>query len=302
MTARATVRLGQTGLGTAEAFGSPTVRTRAGQALTAIASAEALGVVTMRSTVRLGTTGIPSAEQFGRVGIPSQQGRTLAGIPSAEVFGSPTLSQAFATVTTFPNGQTLTSHAMSPLQLNMTLQTLTCQMLGLDPANDPTCYSKVRLEWPSGGQPGWKISEDICFLRVTEEEDAYSHIRDRKLVTIDGQTISSIDTYTRVWRVSWALYGPSSFDHARLMRSGLLTADFPHDTLAAQGLYLITDMAATTRAPELFQGQWWDRTDLSCKLNELVTETLTVPSIASADVLIYNHSGEVAEVDIPPHS
>jgi hypothetical protein len=197
--------------------------------------------------------------------------------------------------TTFPNGQALISSALAPQAISTLLQTLTCQMLGINPATDSLAYSKVRLEWPQAGQPGWGLGDDVCFVKCVEEDDSYNRIRDRRFGTQSG-SYGSTDTYTRVWRVSWALYGPNSFDNARLIKSALFSADFTHDTLAASSLYLVTDIPATRRAPEKFQNQWWDRSDLDIRLNEFVTETLAVNSISTAEVLVYDHTGEIEDI------
>jgi hypothetical protein len=192
----------------------------------------------------------------------------------------------------YPNGQTATSTALSPQALNTLLQTLTCQMLGINPATDTLAYAKVRLEWPTAGQPAWGVTDDVCFLKCVEEDDPYNRIRDRQFGPQNG-LYSATDSYTRVWRVSWCLYGPTSFDNARLIKSSLFAADFAHDTLAGSNLYLVTDLPATRRAPEKFQNQWWDRSDVDVRINEFITETLTVNSVASAQVLVYDATGEV---------
>ena len=171
-------------------------------------------------------------------------------------------------------------------------------MLGRDPSADPLAYAKVRLDWPTGGQPAWAITDDVCFLKATEEDDAYNRVRDRVWTPQDSASVLAQDTYTRVWRVSWSFYGPTAFDNARLLKSTLLTVDFPSDTLQMSKLYLITDTQATTRSPELFQGQWWERTDFSIKLNELVEETLSVPTIASAEILLETERGVQADLTV----
>lgn len=201
--------------------------------------------------------------------------------------------------TTYPNGQVLTSTALPPGALNELLQTLTCQMLGIDPTVDPLAYSKVRIDWPTQGQPAWGISDDICFLQVTEEDDKYNRIRDSKYLVTDSITFSKTGTYTRVWKVSWALYGPNGFDNARLLKSGLFSVDFVHDSLAASNLYLVSDIPATTRNPEKFQGQWWERCDLMVRLNEQITETLNIPAISTVEVKLYTEAGLAADIVLP---
>ena len=290
------------GISSAEVFGAqPGIVASAVVSLSGLSSAEAFGLATL-----LGNNGsifpgsILSAEAFGLITLGQPLYLTPPGIPSAETIFSPRIRPAKPLrVITYPNGQVLRSMALTPQAFNITLQTLTAWMLGCDPASDPRAYYKVRLEWPTQGQPAWGVDEDICFVRATEEDGAYNKIRDRKLAYQDALSLESTDTFTRIWRVSWSFYGPNSFDNARQVKSSLLTMDFVSDQLAQMDLYLNTEIGATTRAPEKFQGQWWERTDLAVRMNELVTESLSVNTIASAEViLIENDRGPVADLTI----
>jgi hypothetical protein len=107
--------------------------------------------------------------------------------------------------------------------------------------------------------------------------------------------VQLIDTWTRIWQATFSLYGPNGFDRARLLKSAM-TLDFTHDTLLASNLIVVPEFTATTRAPELFEGQWWDRSDVRLKLYELVTETLVVPSMASVETKFYTEHGLLADI------
>lgn len=193
------------------------------------------------------------------------------------------------TTTTFPNGQILTSTAISDIEIFNLLQPITCDMLGLatlDPARD---YA-VRRAWQQAGAPAWKITENIISIRSTLTSNWYDKLRD--VVTTKNSDISVISDieYTRVWSIRFTGYGPDIFDKIRLIRSALLL-DWTHDTLAVSNLYLMTNMDTPVRNPELFEGQWWERTDLAIELYEQVNETLIAPSIASVEVLLETKEG-----------
>jgi hypothetical protein len=187
---------------------------------------------------------------------------------------------------TFPGGgPTLTWTALTPAAITGSMQDLTCQMLGIDTTADPLAYKKVRVDWLTSGQPGWGIADDVCFVRCTETDRDFTKTRDRQYAQNGSTSLNRTETYTRVWRVDWALYGPDSFDNARLIRSAV-RLEFAHDALAAIGLALVPAIPAPVRAPELFQGQWWERVDVHAEFYELVTETLSVDAVASVEVLI----------------
>ncbi len=195
----------------------------------------------------------------------------------------------------YPNGQQLISSALTPDGLLAIFQTLTAQMLGLNPqsATDPA-YALVRLDWPAGGQPGWQITENLAFLSAREEETEYAKIRDVKRGPNDAASALTTYSYTRVWRVAWAFYGPNAFDQARATNDAFFL-DWAHDALALANLYLV-DSGRPRYAPELFSGQWWKRADLSARFNEAVTATIIDPTIASAEVIVYTERGQVADL------
>jgi hypothetical protein len=193
------------------------------------------------------------------------------------------------TVTNFPNGQTLTSSALTDDQMFALWQPFTCDMLGLA-STDPSRQFTVRQAWQSAGAPAWKIDENIISIRCTLESNWYDKVRD--VITTKNSDISVISNieYTRVWSIRFIGYGPNIFDMIRLVRSALLL-DWTHDTLAVSSLYVMTELGTPVRNPELFEGQYWERTDLAIELYEQVNETLVAPSIASVEVLLETKDG-----------
>lgn len=193
------------------------------------------------------------------------------------------------TVTNFPNGQTLTSSALTDDQMFALWQPLTCDMLGLA-SIDPSRQFTVRKAWQSAGAPAWKIDENIISIRCTLTNNWYDKVRDVIATkNSDVSVISNIE-YTRVWSIRFIGYGPNIFDMIRLVRSALLL-DWTHDTLAVSSLYVMTELGTPLRNPELFEGQYWERTDLEIELYEQVNETLIAPSIASVEILLETKEG-----------
>lgn len=182
-------------------------------------------------------------------------------------------------------------------QMEVVFQAATISLLGL-PSN---AYDKVRVGWQSTGQPFPKIVQDVTILRVIEDDDPYNRIRDRKTIAnpdvFAPNSLLQIETYTRVWRVFFTVYGPTSFDNARKIRSGMFNDDI-HDMLAAQNLYLVTDPSAPVRVPEERDAQWWERVDFSCQYNEAVTETRLVNKVASVEIIVENATGVLTDFTV----
>ena len=188
------------------------------------------------------------------------------------------------TTITYPNGQTHTSTALTVNQINILVQALTCGMIGINPP-DP---SQVRIDWPPEGQPvADSPSDDVCYLRAVVVNDEYDKLRDLARTNQEPSPapVQYTWSYTRVWSISWILYGPASLTRSTALRSALFM-DYFTDQLSLSNLFPNPDNQAPTRVPELTNAQWWERSDFSCEMNEFVTETITVPAVVSVPVTV----------------
>jgi hypothetical protein len=204
---------------------------------------------------------------------------------------------------------------LTPQLIEPLMQIVTMISLGLDPT-DSASAKAVRVGWQQTGQPASSITEDVVYIRCIEEDDLYNRIRDIELSDVlpePSAQITQTTSYTRVWRTFWVLYGPSSFDNARKIKSALFAQSI-HDILLEAfntygqlpsgvtgyggnevPLYLVTDVTAPVRVPENFGAQWWERVDFSCQFNEGVTEQEVLNAVASAEVIIENSDGILAD-------
>ena len=164
-------------------------------------------------------------------------------------------------------------------------------------ASNPASNTAVRIAWNTDGAPAWSIGQDVLSIQVTEEDDHYNRIRDRWNTYNDSSTVTQNDEYTRAWRVSFVGRGPNAFDRIRIIKSAFMQ-DWTHDTLASSNLYLVPELTASQRSPELFEGQWWEVTTWHAKFYEQVNETLTVSTVASVEVIVENANGVVKDFTV----
>ena len=177
-------------------------------------------------------------------------------------------------------------------QLEDIFRNLTCTLLGLNPA-DPANASRVRVAWPAGGAPGWKITDDVVFIRIRSIGNEYSKLRDTEYTPSGESDVNKITSYTLPRSVSWTLYGPNSFDDIETIRDGL----FSSNTLKLSNLHLVVDVPIPVRCPELFNGQWWERSDFSAIFNEKVTRRESIPTIQGANIKIKTEEGVTINAD-----
>lgn len=198
------------------------------------------------------------------------------------------------TTTTYPNGQVLTSSALTEKQVNIVVQTLTCGMLGIVPV-DPV---QVRVDWQPQGQPGVALpSQDICYVACVTETVEYSKVRDRTAVGDSTAPLAETWVYTRGWRVTWQLEGPNSLDRARQIHSALFQ-DYFNEQFEVSKLYPVLDPAEPVRVPVDHNAQWYDSNQFSCVFYEEVTETIQTPSVSSVEIKVYDGSVDDPVADI----
>jgi hypothetical protein len=209
----------------------------------------------------------------------------------------------------YPDGTSLLSSALTLAEIGAILQPLTIEMLG---ETDNPLSSPVRLEWATTGQPFQEITDDICYLRAVPKDDPYNRIRDRFNWpggvgwgdkgfgtppwggTDNPLLITEQYNYTRVWEIRWCFYGPNSTDLARALRSALYQ-DFFTNALSLSQLFPVPDFSEPVRAPELFDGQWFERVDFSAEFYEFVTEAINRGTVKSVEVQIIEPLGTVAD-------
>jgi hypothetical protein len=192
----------------------------------------------------------------------------------------------------FPNGNgTFISSALTPDSVATVLQNVTANILGYDYTQNPQqAYNAVRVAWQQSGQPAWGITDDVCIVRAYSLDEPYSKVRDQLIASNDSVSVMDKMSFTQVWNVHFTLYGPNAYDHARLISSAM-SLDWVAFLLAQSNLYPIVSWERPQYIPELFQGQWWKRADLDLRFNELVLESLAIPSALSAQITLITDTG-----------
>lgn len=183
---------------------------------------------------------------------------------------------------------------MTLAQLNSFFFKLIAQILGLDPTL-PTSQDKVRISWPTGGAPSWKITDNICFLQINNQENGISKQFDTKYTVQSGYNLNENITYTKVHRVDMVLYGPNSLENAEIIKNALYTSSTYRVLLQQNNMSVVQDVNTPIRSPELFQGQWWERANFFASFNELITTTSTIQAIQTINVT--NETDSITQID-----
>ncbi len=167
---------------------------------------------------------------------------------------------------------------------------VTCQILGIDASKNP---QNIRPLYPVPNPAALRNPHNDMVFYLAQFGDA--PINRQIDVTTEGagtDTITQITKHVRSLTFNWQLYGDNGMENADKIRIGLMRPDV-QNMLEQNNISLIPDIPEPVYVPELIGMQWYSRYDLSANFNQLVIDTSTLSTIASADVVIETEKGVV---------
>ena len=105
----------------------------------------------------------------------------------------------------YPDGTSLVSSSQTPDQIQIAFQHVIAEILGYAPDTDPaTAYYFVRVGWQQEGQPAWKITEDVCTIHATLQDDPYARVRDNgyAMVGSPAEMLAGVSGSTQIWKLA----------------------------------------------------------------------------------------------------
>jgi hypothetical protein len=167
-------------------------------------------------------------------------------------------------------------------QLETLLHSAVTQMLGYTVQANP---DKVRISWPTDGAPAWKITDDVTFLRIVPASDNYSKLRNTSYVDAGITSVTKSTNQTRIFDVNLICYGPNSFENIETIRNSVYE-ELYRNMLSASNVYVMPDISMPTRSPELYNGRWWERSNLTIRIYEGTLRDSAVNLIDSAEIIV----------------
>ena len=141
---------------------------------------------------------------------------------------------------------------------------LTVSLIGGSPEPE------VRQSWPTQGQPGFTVEDNVAFLKIYDIPSAITEQQETKFEYMESpEYYNEKISYTRTLNISWIIYGPSSWEWATKIRYGIYYQE-AHDLLARNNIYIVPSFDPPRRVPEIWAGLWYERCDLEISFNELI--------------------------------
>lgn len=155
---------------------------------------------------------------------------------------------------------------------------------------------QVRRSWPMDGAPDWKITDNVVFMQCTEAaEDIMQPIDERW--QSEGRDFLRESASTRTIQLRLNAYGPACYESLLKLRLELLRG---RPKLKKQKIYIIPGKDSIQYAPELFQGRWWKRADLTLYFNVLISVESIVKAIEEVNVTIKANEPGTSDVILEP--
>lgn len=154
----------------------------------------------------------------------------------------------------------------------------------------------VRRSWPTDGGPDWKLTDNVVFMQCTEAaEDIMQPIDERW--QSEGRDFLRKSASTRTIQLRLNAYGPACYESLLNLRLELLRG---RPKLKKQKIYIIPGKDSIQYAPELFQGRWWKRADLTLYFNVLISVESIVKAIEEVNVTIKANEPGTSDVILEP--
>ena len=161
------------------------------------------------------------------------------------------------------------------------LQTLIWQEL-MDIIGSGKGAPPVRISWPKSGAPDWKIMDDVIFMQLAETDDEISIPLDYDLEN-DGDNLLLKQGTSRVFNLRLNAYGPKSYENLLRIRIAMVRG---RKNLRKQKIFPVPERTPVIKAPELFQGRWWNRADMTLKFNVLMIFKEQIGTIETVNVVV----------------
>lgn len=150
---------------------------------------------------------------------------------------------------------------------------------------------RIRFPWgsdiknkQSDTAPTWKREEDVCFIYELPQDGSYNGLSDITYELDESKRdFIEVDEHTDIHTVLFANYGPNAYEYARDIRDGFKRERI-REYLKGHHFFVVPPIAAIRRVPELINGQWWNRVDVTVVFNEYVRREEPIQSIESVTV------------------
>lgn len=155
----------------------------------------------------------------------------------------------------------------------------------------------IRENYPADSSPFAAKDENTLYYYVMPADDPINRQTDTVYRAGSGVNLKQTASYNRVMQMYITVYGPDAYDILTALRLKLLAGASGQSPLRTAGLYIIPDIAEPPLLWEIYQNQWFQRSDLQFKCNQLATLETGIPYVEVADIVLMTEQ-QTRDIDL----
>jgi hypothetical protein len=144
----------------------------------------------------------------------------------------------------------------------------------------------IRENYPADSSPFAKKDETTLYYYVAPADDPINRQIDTVRQAGSNNSLRQTVSYNRVLQMYLTAYGPDGYDLLTDLRLKLMAGAGGQSPLRTAGLYIIPEIAEPNILWEPYQNQWFQRSDLQFKCNQLATIETGIPYVEVADIVL----------------
>lgn len=171
------------------------------------------------------------------------------------------------------------------------------QLLASNTGLDPN-KGEIRIAYSQNNYPSWKHTDTVVAYYLQPVDDVYGEDIIDSYKYNSAETIKKFDktsTFTQIYDCIVSVYGPNCRSLATIISKAFLS-DENRLELSKSKIYPVPKTPPARYLPYEFNSQWWQRADVTIRLNVLTTLTSRIDPINSVNIKVI--SKETGEKDV----
>lgn len=185
----------------------------------------------------------------------------------------------------------LTNININDTQLEDIITGWLASLTGLDPNK-----GQIRIAYGVDNYPSWKHTDTVVAYYLQPVTDTFGEdIFEDYQYSNDLNKFRESNSFTQVYDCLISVYGPECKTLATLIRTNYLLDEKRID-LSKSGIYPVKGTPPCNYVPYEFNSQWWQRADVTIRMNVHTVLTSEIEAIQSANIKVITH--ETGEKDV----
>ena len=185
--------------------------------------------------------------------------------------------------------------SINDTQFENIITQLLASITGLDPNK-----GEVRIAYGQDNYPSWKHTDTVVAYYLQPVDDVYGEdVSDGYQYNKVASKFGKSSIFTQVYDCIVSVYGSNCRSLATIISKAFLS-DENRLTLSKSNIYPVPKTPPASYVPYEFNSQWWQRADITIRLNVYTALTSQIEPIQSANIKVITKETGEKDVNIIP--